>query len=193
MVSFNYAYNLTLNNEGGYVNDPDDLGGETYKGISRASNKHWSGWVLIDYYKELDGFPESLYNNTALNINVRTFYKANYWDANSLGKCPSQNIANELFDTGVNLGVGKAAEFLQTTLNTLNKNNKIYDDLVVDGKIGPKTLKALNACIDYRGDEYIYKILNILQGIQYIKYTITNPIMEKYLYGWLNRVTFIRK
>ena len=193
MVEFSDAYNITLINEGGYVNDPDDLGGETYKGISRKFNPHWAGWVLIDDYKTLHEFPNNAYNDSALNLNVIMFYKHNYWDINSLDKFESQNIVNEIFDTGVNMGADRAAKFLQLTLNVLNKDNKLYDDVVEDGKIGAKTLKALNACMDYMGDEYIYKVLNILQGMQYINYAKTNKTQEKYLYGWLKRVTFIKK
>jgi lysozyme family protein len=35
MADFKQAYQLVLQNEGGYVNDPNDPGGETYKGVAR--------------------------------------------------------------------------------------------------------------------------------------------------------------
>ncbi|RYD50653.1 MAG: hypothetical protein EOP52_13405, partial [Sphingobacteriales bacterium] len=35
MADFLTAYKRTAVAEGGYANDPDDLGGETYKGIAR--------------------------------------------------------------------------------------------------------------------------------------------------------------
>jgi len=38
MAKFNLAFSKMLFHEGGYVNDPDDLGGETYKGIARNSH-----------------------------------------------------------------------------------------------------------------------------------------------------------
>ena len=37
MADFRLAYKKIEAAEGGYVNDPDDKGGETYKGISRKA------------------------------------------------------------------------------------------------------------------------------------------------------------
>ena len=34
MAKFIISFQKTVTNEGGYINDPDDLGGETYKGIA---------------------------------------------------------------------------------------------------------------------------------------------------------------
>lgn len=47
MANFKEAINKTLKFEGGYVNDPDDSGGETFLGISRVNNKSWKGWKLL--------------------------------------------------------------------------------------------------------------------------------------------------
>ncbi len=51
MADFKTAIEATLKAEGGYVNDPDDPGGETYKGIARNRNSKWSGWTHIDLLK----------------------------------------------------------------------------------------------------------------------------------------------
>ena len=193
MANFYEAYNITLKHEGGYNYDFDDAGGETYKGISRRYHPTWSGWKTIDKLKGKPGFPETAYKERLLGIRVKLFYKAYFWDVNLLDECSSQDIANEMFDTGVNMGTGRAGRFLQQALNVLNKNEKIYKDIVEDGKVGSNTLKALNACLAYRGDEYLYKILNILQGNHYISYMTKSPVQEKYAYGWLSRVDFIKK
>ena len=47
MADFRLAYKKIEAAEGGYVNDPDDKGGETYKGISRKANPDWNGWINI--------------------------------------------------------------------------------------------------------------------------------------------------
>ena len=52
MADFKEAFELTLAHEGGYVKDPDDRGGETYKGIARRYNPGWSGWARIDKAKK---------------------------------------------------------------------------------------------------------------------------------------------
>ena len=192
MANFNEAYNITLKHEGGYSNDSDDAGGETYKGISRRYNPSWEGWVLIDQYKQHPNFPNSAYNDSRLDKMVKDFYKDHYWDVNLLDEFNSQNIANEMFDTGVNLGVGSAAKFLQMSLNVLNKNGTKWDDMTVDSKIGTSSLKALNACLSLTGDEVLFKVMNILQGMHYVETMNKSKTQEKYAYGWLSRVNFIK-
>lgn len=193
MANFTEAYNITLGHEGGYANDPDDAGGETYKGIARRYHPSWDGWQIIDTLKHQEGFPNSAYSDTRLDQSVKRFYKAYYWDVNLLDSIPDQTIANEMFDTGVNMGTERAARFLQRAVNLLNKNGSLYRDIVEDGKIGPNTLKALQACLAYRGNEYLYKIMNILQGNHYIEYMTKSPTQEKFAYGWLERVNFIKR
>lgn len=194
MVNFNISFDKLLGHEGGYANDPDDVGGETYKGIARRYHPSWLGWDIIDEAKRRrQDFPDCLYKNTQLDVLVRSFYKSNYWDVNLLSEFSSQELADEMFDTGVNMGVGRAARFLQRALNLLNNRGKIYSDITEDGKVGPATLNALRKCISYRGIEYIYKVLNILQGMHYIEYMTKSPTQEKFAYGWLNRVDFIKK
>lgn len=193
MADFLKAYNITLDHEGGYSNDPTDIGRETYKGISRKYNPDWDGWVLIDSLKSDSNFPNNTYKNTILNDMICKFYKEKYWDVILLDECTSQEVANELFDTSVNMGTTRAIKFLQRALNLLNKDGNIYSDISEDGKMGKNTLKALKACIDYRGDSYLFKILNLLQGNHYLEFMIKNPEQEKFAYGWLSRVTFTKQ
>ena len=51
MADFTKAYALTAAYEGGYVDDPEDAGGETYRGISRRYHPSWQGWQIIDTLK----------------------------------------------------------------------------------------------------------------------------------------------
>jgi len=192
MANFLEAYNITLGHEGGYVHDPDDVGGETYNGIARKYNPSWSGWLVIDQLKNEQNFPQTAYDNASLDACVKDFYKDKYWDVNLLDQYDSQKVANEMFDTGVNMGTGRAGKFLQKALNYLNKNGKLYADITEDGQVGKNTLKALSSCMSYRGDSYIYKILNLLQGNHYLDYMSKSPTQEKYAYGWLKRVDFIK-
>lgn len=193
MANFNDAYLITSKIEGGYSDDPADSGGETYRGMTRNKNPYWEGWVLVDNYKLQPNFPKNMYNDSQLEEKIKSFYKVTYWDINKLDMFTSQSLANEMYDTGVNMGVGKASKFLQLTLNVLNKNGTIYPDIPEDGKVGPGTLHALSICIERVGEEVIYKILNILQGNHYIDIMVKNPTQEKYTLGWLSRVTFIKK
>jgi len=56
MADFLTAYEVTMQAEGGYVNDPQDPGGETYKGVARSRNPKWPGWVDIELLKNQKNF-----------------------------------------------------------------------------------------------------------------------------------------
>lgn len=193
MPNFEEAYNITMGCEGGYANNPLDNGGETYKGISRKYNSSWEGWAIIDKYKSSPSFPKNAYADKNLDAMVKSFYKENYWDANLLNEFKSQIIANEMFDTSVNIGMRTANMLLQKALNSLNKNGSIYQDISKDGKIGANTIKALNTCISVNGEDLLYKVLNILQGSHYLDIASNNPTQENFMVSWFNRVTFSKK
>jgi len=192
MANFNEAYLKTLNFEGGYSNDSDDVGGETYKGVARNYHPSWKGWSLVDGHRDSATFKKDLADDEELQQLVKEFYKANFWDVYLLDTFSSQIIANEMFDTGVNMGTSRASKFLQRALNYLNKNEALYDDLVDDGKIGNKTLKALNIILDNGEERLLYKILNILQANHYLEYMTKSPTQEKFARGWFSRVEFVK-
>jgi lysozyme family protein len=190
MANFSEAYKKTMGHEGGYANDRDDAGGETYMGISRVYNPGWYGWTLIDQEKGEYDFPSCLKDDEDLHDAVEDFYKDKYWDVNRLDDFPSQEIANEMFDTGVNMGVGRAARFLQKALNYLNRNGSLYSDLVVDGVVGGKTISALDTVFSDGDDDVLLSMLNVLQGQHYMNYMDKNPTQKKYARGWFRRVKF---
>lgn len=98
--NFKLAFNFTMQSEGGYVNDPKDLGGETYRGISRRFNPQWSGWSLIDKkdFKAADAFVEEFYFN-------------NYWRNNG---CNDLAFPLDIcvFDTAVLCGSKRAKQWI---------------------------------------------------------------------------------
>lgn len=189
MADFEKAYRITMAHEGGYVDDPDDAGGETYKGISRKYNPSWFGWDVIDSYSSDDDFPQCLNNDGELQEYVMDFYKEHYWDVNRLDEIDSQMIATEMFDTGVNMGVRRASKFFQEALNYLNRNEKNFTDLVVDGVIGPATFNAFDYIMRYDDVDVLMTIMNVLQGQHYLNYMKKSPTQEKYARGWFKRVS----
>lgn len=60
MADFKKALEMVLKHEGGYVCDPSDPGGETYKGVARNMHSGWTGWMEIDLAKKEPGFPANL-------------------------------------------------------------------------------------------------------------------------------------
>lgn len=185
---FKKAFNKTMGIEGSYANDPQDRGGETYKGIARKRHPNWHGWVIIDQIKKEVGVLPSQINKKAkshsiLQNLVLLFYKENFWNVNKLDEVPDK-IAEELFDTGVNMGTSIASFFLQEALNLCNDNQRLYPNITMDGKIGPITLSTLKRSNQTR----VLKTLNLLQGERYLQILRNNESQEKFWGGWLNRV-----
>jgi lysozyme family protein len=166
----------TIKVEGGYVNDPSDSGGETNFGITKAVARE-CGFTLD---MKLMTYDEAF-----------KIYVKKYWDALSLDAiCElAPAVAEELFDTGVNMGIDRAGKFLQRCLNALNGG---AEDLTVDGKIGAKSVSTLKSFLDKRGLEgegVLFNMLNALQGEFYVSLCEQRPKDKKFIYGWFkNRV-----
>lgn len=187
MAEFNTAYDKVRKHEGGYVNNPSDRGGETYAGITRRYYPAWPGWRLIDRKKTSGGFPESLHGNGELQTMVRALYKKEFWDQLGLDKIDSQLLADELFDTSVNMGLIPAGVILQKSLNLLNRNQQLFPDMKVDGRPGNITFRALNRIANV---PLLIKVMNIFQGARYIEICERDPSQEVFFAGWIaNRVS----
>lgn len=130
MANFNIEFDKLILAEGGYINDPDDAGGETYLGISRRNNPRWVGWGVIDIEKKkgLKNITARLKEDTALTNSAKLLYKQKYWDVLELDDIPSQDIAHQLFDTCVNCGKTTAIRIAQQVL-MMNITGKWSDEL----------------------------------------------------------------
>ncbi len=191
MADFEIAFDETMINEGGYVHDPDDRGGETYRGVARAFHGTWPGWKIVDDLKQTfpQDFRKHLDDDAELQTLVKAFYREKFWDVLQGDEITDQHLANEVFDTGVNQGTGSAAESWQEALNLLNRNGRDYPDIEVDGKVGEATrltTKAYLARNKNRSDTLI-KLLNILQGMRYVELARKTPSQRKFMHGWLTR------
>lgn len=120
MANFDIAFRRTISAEGGYVNDPNDKGGETYMGISRKAHPTSIIWNTIDKVdkkgKTNKQITNELKKNNWLTHQIKNIYKADYWDKFELDYCRLQRMANEIFDDAVNRGVGAAAYLAAITL-----------------------------------------------------------------------------
>ena len=111
MANYELEFSKLILAEGGYINDKDDAGGETYLGISRKFNPAWSGWKQVDDVKKK--FPNYtnkqltnvLKGNKILTNSARQYYKVKYWDKLKLDNENNQELAHQIFDTGVNMGL----------------------------------------------------------------------------------------
>ncbi len=189
------SFNKVLSSEGFISNNTFDKGGFTYKGISRVKHPTWPGWIIIDSsYRStyLQSVPLQLLNsNTVLQNFVVEFYRSAFWNKIQGDLLPTQNIANELFESSINLGVPAASEILQRTINLLNRNARLYPDILVDGIIGTQTLAALNKSIAANGEKLLFNLLNFYQAKRYIEIMERDHTQEIFI-GWFNRIEVVR-
>ncbi len=162
-----------------YTNRPADAGGPTKFGITQRALSDWRGRPVTA--AEVEALQEA----EALEI-----YEARYVRAPGFAEVLeiSPLIGEELVDTGVNCGPGRASEYLQRLLNALNREGRDYPDIKVDGDVGPATRAALRAYLAHRGAEgeaVLWKALNCLQGAHYVGLAERRAHDEQNLYGWL--------
>ena len=172
MAEFNPALERVLKHEGGYVNDPKDPGGETYKGVARQMHSKWDGWVLIDLYKKQNGFPANLETDNALQDKIKNFYQTNFWDKINGDNIVNQEVATSIFDFAVNAGTSTSATLAQ-----------MVSGVTADGVIGKDSTDKINAF----DPEYFLASFTVAKIARYISIIKKRPTSQKYLYGWIRR------
>jgi lysozyme family protein len=166
LASFDLFLPLLLKFEGGYVDDPEDPGGETNKGITMSTFQECSHEIL-----GIDPTSENLRGLTDAQAGI--IYKARYWDKIEGDSIEFQDLANIVCDFFVNAGT-HATKLLQQILNSMGAH------VVEDGLIGPASLQALSGLVPVE----VYR--QYKQGrIQY--YERLGQKFPKFLAGWLNR------
>jgi lysozyme family protein len=186
MANVMNLFPFILKNEGGYVNDPADAGGQTNKGVTLAT------WRQVGYDKDGDGDIDVddlrlLSDGDVLN----RVLKPHYWDRWNADQIKSQKIANILVDwvwaSGAH-GIKIPQRILGVT---------------ADGIVGPETLAALNdagpdtlfTSIFNARIDFIHQIVDksIAAYEAKIKRKATEKELLKYTNkrfrrGWLNRL-----
>ena len=117
LTQFDDIIEVVLEHEGGYVNDPDDPGGETNFGIAKRSHPDVD---IANLTKE----------------GAKEIYYQSYWIKNRVPQMP-EDLKHIYFDMCVNQGRGRAIKILQRAANAKGAM------LEVDGGLGPKTIGAM--------------------------------------------------
>ena len=118
MANFDILFNRLMKHEGGYVNHPNDPGGETMWGVTkRVAQAH-------GYFGDMRKLPKA----TAQKIADKSYWQAIHGD-----ELP-RAVAWQVVDAAYNHGNRNAAKFLQRAIGVND-----------DGIIGPKTLAAVKA------------------------------------------------
>lgn len=104
MADFLIAFNRTEKNEGKdiWTKVDGDSGGETWSGISRKANPSWSGWKILDQIKNKKNGQKI--STPELEERKQSLYRTNYWNPIWGDEIKNQKVANDLYDTGVNMG-----------------------------------------------------------------------------------------
>lgn len=151
--------------EGGYVNDKDDLGGATNKGVTLATFRSVYGQ-----------------NKTAGDLRNmtdqqwETIFKKHFWDKWRADEIEDQSVANILVDWLWASGA-YGIKIPQRVLG-----------VTVDGIVGAKTLAAVNG---KDGKSLFNEIRR--ERIDFIDRICTSrPQNKKYRKGWLNRINSLK-
>lgn len=156
--------------EGGFINDPDDLGGATNKGVTIKTytffrwRKHQST-PTIDDLKNIS------------DEEFTAILKEMYWDACRADRIESQSVANAIVDWAWNSGTVTAAKELQKALG-----------VTVDGVIGNVTLSAINS-IDA---ETMFDLVQKTRIAYLERICVSRPANKKFMKGWMNRVNSLK-
>lgn len=163
MTNFDHAIEYILENEGAYVNEPNDPGGATNFGITMA---------MLAIARKTAVTEDDIKNLTVED--AKQIYKTYFWDKLNLEAIPL-SIGTAIFDTAVNQGEGHASLLVQMALCQKNQ----------DGVLGSKTLDQLKFVDSF---EFLYAFIGHIQDF-YCNIVVKNPKEIVFLKGWIRRST----
>ena len=117
-MNFDACFDKLLGHEGGYVDRPNDPGGETNWGITVAVAR------ANGYTGDMRAMPVSF---------ARQVYRKQYWDAIRADDLPPA-LRYATFDGAVNSGNAQAVKWLQRAIGAAD-----------DGRVGPQTIALARA------------------------------------------------
>ena len=162
------CFENTIGFEGGYYDNPRDRGGPTKFGIAYNFNKEWYHSVGITEPEMVKDLPLDL---------AMVRYHDEYWvrsKADQLGLFATKSLKS-YFDMAIHGGITGTGKCLQKALNHPLVGTK--DDLVVDGKVGTKTIQAFFSFLSKKynpdddvNDSNFCVILNAVRAEMYLSF-----------------------
>ena len=156
--NFDSALAHVLRFEGGYSDHPSDPGGATNRGITKAVLESFRGRPVTK------AEVRALARDEAADI-----YRRNYWFAAACDRLPD-GLDLAVFDCAVNQGVGRAARYLQKAAG-----------VTADGRVGPKTLAAVNAASPG-------ELLSEFMALRMQGYGLLRTLFKVFGLGWSRRL-----
>jgi lysozyme family protein len=130
-----------LRTEGGFVNDPDDLGGATNRGVTIGTLRRLGVDVDGDGDTDVDDLRQ------LTHAQAREIYLKEYYYRPKIDRLP-EDLRGSVFDMSVNAG-SRSVKLLQQLLDDMGY------DCGVDGKIGPQTIKLAHAAAKAKGPMFV--------------------------------------
>ena len=148
--------------EGGFVNDPDDSGGATNKGVTLSTFRSFYGSnKTVDDLKKLTD-QQWLY-----------IFLTGYWNKCMASQINNQSIANIIVDWAWGSGPATAIKKVQALVGT-----------DVDGIAGPKTIAAINK----KDPKRLFNAIKSAR-IEFVENLVKlRPKDAKFLKGWKIRI-----
>jgi len=123
-MNYDTSFDRLIGNEGGYINNPADPGGETNWGIT---------WPVLNQAIAQMVVPPGTTIAAMTRDQAKLIYKAFFWDHGQMDLYDG-SIAFQVFDFAVNSGIGTALKKLQAAVG-----------VTPDGSIGPATIAAIKS------------------------------------------------
>lgn len=156
--------------EGGYVNDPLDIGGETNKGVT------YKTWISVFGNNAHEKF--MIMNDEDWGV----IFKKNYWNQMLGDQIHSQRIADIIVDWVWGSGKHYSEADVQDILI-----HAFDQHISEDGNFGPATINSINSVDEQKlWDEIIAKRLWFFNQC-----VISHPTNKKFLAGWKNRLNHL--
>lgn len=160
---FDKAVNDLLLDEGGYVNHPNDPGGETKYGISKRS---YPGVDIRNLTPEM----------------ARRIYYEDWWVPLGLENFPDP-LGAKMLNVSVNVGVRTGWKILQRALNSF----PLPERLSVDGVYGRKTKRALDYVLQRFSSQQVTNKVAEYQVARYEWLARTYRKFRVFINGWRRR------
>lgn len=165
MADYKILIPYVLKFEGGYVNDPNDSGGPTNKGVT------------LNTFRSVYGRAKTINDLKRMTDDQwRHIFKSLYWDKCKADMIKDQSIANMLVDFAWHSGVTTAVKKLQKIVGVTS-----------DGICGVQTIGAINS-------RYAPETFNLLKAarMRYLQGIVKNKHSQaRFMYGWTKRVNAI--
>ena len=161
MADFKEYAKKLIENEGGYVNHPDDLGGPTQCGVTLNTFKQYCGQGST-----IKDLREMSYGTWC------EIMKDLYWDKCLADEIENQAVAEITVDWCVNSGT-----------QGLRKVQEIAGTKP-DGIAGPKTLAAINGA----NQKELFDRIMSARNQFYVNIVKKNPTQRVFMNGWMNRL-----